>query len=734
MKRVLAVFAAAGIAVLTLAPSNATAQESDQQNRIKVDIVQVTPEPVTSGQQDTLTVHGRLTNVGDRRVSKAEVRLERGDKLDENGLRTVLAKSPTGVKFSDFQPVAPSLAPGQAADFVINVTLHGVSSNSLEINDPGVYPLMVNVNGVPDFGGLAKVGQATTVLPVLSLPGGGALAKPATPAKITMLWPLSDQPRLVTAATDGSAVLGDDVLAAELAQGGRLDALLSAYEMAPAGLSQAICLAVDPDLVETVQSMAAGYQVESANGRVPGKGQGAARSWLDRLKLDLPGRCLFALPAADADLNALARAGATPLVQYALAGDVLHQVLGATPLTGLTWPIDGQLDPRTLAAFTDNSAQTLDTSLLRGTKVTGVLLSAATVPGSDPTQLGDKGPRVIRLDDLVSAALANGSAAALAALQLHAGSAVPLVVAPPHQWSPSEADAAALLSGVQTLADQQYLAPTGLASLASGPTPSTKVAPGYSEQGAELSPGAAGAVAEATSHAWDFYTSMEQDPASPVTPAQVMSPVFDGLLRAGSGVWRGRDIGAAGALAPPVTLLDSLESQVGVQQPGSPITLASEDSPLPVRVFNNLQVVVKVGVKLQSLSGVINAQPTIQRIPAGIPRDVLLGSTVVRSGRFTVTVSLTTTSGRTTLGAPARIELTSTAFGTVNLVITGVAAVALFGLSGRRIYRRITASRQRKREQQQAQETAAEVTVPAHAPVPEKLTAGVPGDERSSES
>ena len=43
MRKLLAAVAAAGIATLTLAPSNATAQESDQQNRIKIDITQVTP-------------------------------------------------------------------------------------------------------------------------------------------------------------------------------------------------------------------------------------------------------------------------------------------------------------------------------------------------------------------------------------------------------------------------------------------------------------------------------------------------------------------------------------------------------------------------------------------------------------------------------------------------------------------------------------------------------------------
>jgi hypothetical protein len=731
MRKVLAAFAAAGIAVFTLAPSNATAQESDQQNRIKVEITQVTPEPVTSGLPDTVTVHGRLTNVGDRRVSKPEVRLERGDKLDENGLRAALAKAQTGVKFSEFQLVAPSLAPGQGVDFVSNVTLHAAGSNSLEITDPGVYPLMVNVNGVPDFGGLAKVGQATTVLPVLSVPGGASLDKPTTPAKVTVLWPLSDRPRLVTADTTGKAVLGDDELAASLAQGGRLEALLSAYEMAPIGLTQAICLAVDPDLVKTVQSMAAGYSVQMPGGPVAGKGQGAAHAWLDRLKQDVPGRCVFALPGADADLNALTRAGATPLVQYALVNN-LRTTLGVDPLAGMTWPIDGQLDPATLAAFTDNSNKSLESGLLSSAKVSSVLLSAATVPGSEPTQLGDKGPRVIRLDDLVTSALANGSAAALSALMTHAGSANPVVIAPPHQWNPTEADASALLSGVQLLASQQYLTPTGLAALASGPTPTKTVAPGYSAQGSELSTASAGSVAEAGAHAWDLYNSMGQEPTSTVTPEQFMAPVFDGLLRAGSGVRRGSDADVAGALVAPVAQLRDIERQVGVRQPGSPLTLASEDSPLLIRVFNDLPVRVRVAVKLEPLSGV-SAEVTNQLISAGLPRDIQINAKVARSGRFTVTVAVSTTSGRTQLGDPARIELASTAFGTVNLVITGVAAFALFGLSGRRVYRRIAASRKRKKEQQE-QETAAEVTAPVHTPVPEKLTAGVPGDERSSES
>ena len=274
MKKLLAAVAAAGITALTLAPSNATAQESDQQNRIRIDIGQVTPEPITSGQPDSITVNGRLTNVGDRRVSKAEIRLERGDKLDENGLRAALAKPQTGVKFSDFQPAAPSIAPGQTVTFTIVVTLHGASANSLEIDSPGVYPLMVNVNGVPDFGGLAKVGQATTVLPVLSLPGGEAhgqaadagqgqravaAVRPAppghrrhrrqVPCSPTTTWP-SNWPRAVG-----------------------WTACSAAYEQASFGLTQAICLAIDPDLVTTCRRWPPAISVQARAGRSPARGR-----------------------------------------------------------------------------------------------------------------------------------------------------------------------------------------------------------------------------------------------------------------------------------------------------------------------------------------------------------------------------------------------------------------------------------------------------------------------------
>ena len=63
----------------------------------------------------------------------------------------------------------------------------------------------------------------------------------------------------------------DDDLATSLASGGRLDILLSAAEFAtsrdvdPDGaVGRALCLAVDPDLLVTVNAMTGGYVVSDS--------------------------------------------------------------------------------------------------------------------------------------------------------------------------------------------------------------------------------------------------------------------------------------------------------------------------------------------------------------------------------------------------------------------------------------------------------------------------------------
>lgn len=98
------------------------------------------------------------------------------------------------------------------------------------------------------------------------------------PVPVTMLWPLADKPRLAPGVPGGTIPvrLTDDELATSLAGGGRLDVLLSAAEFTtnrdvdPDGaIGRALCLAIDPDLLVTVNAMMAGYVVSDSPAAPP---------------------------------------------------------------------------------------------------------------------------------------------------------------------------------------------------------------------------------------------------------------------------------------------------------------------------------------------------------------------------------------------------------------------------------------------------------------------------------
>lgn len=736
MKKLLAAIAVAAFGLVATPLAVADTPTSDQQNRIRIDVGPLQPRLVTGDQPDMLTVSGTLTNVGDRKVDKIEVRLERGGRLNgENGLRDAMARpAPTNEVATSFFPQVESLAPGQSRPFNINIVLHGTEGESLKVNDPGVYPLMVNANGVLDGGFKAKVGQAMTVLPVLSVPGGGQTPKPAAPAKLTVLWPLTDRPRILserriedvtTNLLPTSVVLTDDGLATSLAAGGRLDGLLTAAETAPAALSSSLCFAIDPDLLTTVWAMTGSYQVLDANGHPqPGRSQPVAKAWLDRLKSAVQNKCVFALPFADADLTALSSVNASTLVSSAVAdsgGELLKKVLDVSAVQQhLVWPVNGQLDAKTA------------TDLTAG-KVTDVLVSSATVPGNDAVRVGPaNGPRALRTDDLVSTALASASAptqSTLAALMTRITDGSPLIVAPPHQWNASAADATALLNGLQTLVSGQYLTPTPLTALIPATAPTKVVSPDYTPQ---ASPVATDIERHALT-ASDLLDSMQQDPSRPTTPQDFMAPIFNDLVRSGSSAWRGDDAAAARALDHAKGLLTAVEDGITVLQPRSPITLASQDSPLLITVSTVLPVQVQVLVRLSNTTGLNPGEMRPQLVAAGLPRNLQLAAKVVRTGKFTVVASLTTRSGLTTLGQPGQLELTSTAYGPITLIITGIAGAALFGLSGLRIYRRVSTARKRRTEPVDLAPVPSEA---APAPVHLKQPAAVPAgsDERPDES
>src|SRR6185437_2165777 len=343
---------------------------------VQIHIDQVSPQVATTTSEPAVSVAVTITNIGDRPVHDLMLRLERAPAVPTSmGLRTNLDGDTDQYEAAmDFATVSPVLQRGQKTKFALSAPMRSAGKHSLDITAPGVYPLLVNVNGTPDYGEPARLDNARFLLPVLGVPpdpldtSGDALTAvvaPDTskPVPVTMLWPLADRPRLAPGVPGGTIPvrLMDDELAAALASGGRLDVLLAAAEFAtshdvdPDGaVGRSVCLAVDPDLLVTVNAMTAGYVVSGgvpgspAGAAHPGTGQAAAVSWLNRLRALAHRICVAPLPYAQADLDAVQRIGDPGLSATATsaAGDVVDQILGIVAVRGATLIPDGSLSRR----------------------------------------------------------------------------------------------------------------------------------------------------------------------------------------------------------------------------------------------------------------------------------------------------------------------------------------------------------------------------------------------------
>ncbi|MFC7661087.1 DUF6049 family protein [Pseudonocardia benzenivorans] len=256
--------------------------EPDAGPAVSVDLAldQLTPRVATLDGPTFVTVTGTIRNSGALPVSQLGVRLQRGDALrTASDVESALAgRAGTDTVTPAFVDVPGTLAPGDTVHFSVEAPLRGTGGSGLAIDRPGTYPLLVNVNGEPDGQPRARLAATRMLLPVLSLPADavdGALepAVPATttgPARpFTMLYPIVDVPHRLPGVPGETTTLTDDDLARSFAPGGRLDGLVSALaQRAPSGsaLRSGICVAVDPDLLQTAEAMAEGYQVRGAGG------------------------------------------------------------------------------------------------------------------------------------------------------------------------------------------------------------------------------------------------------------------------------------------------------------------------------------------------------------------------------------------------------------------------------------------------------------------------------------
>lgn len=685
---------------------------------LRLVLTDMSPRVVTADGPGMLTVTGTLVNDGPDPVTDLQVRVQRGNPLTTDGqLRDALdGDAPTDSAVSPFKDLAGGLPPGGRLPVSLSVPLRG---SGLGLDATGVHELLVNVNGTPAGRDRARLAAARLLMPVLGLPGAGPATARADPTPITVLYPIAEPPHRIATVPGSPPLLDNDALAASFATTGRLGGMVAALaQRAPVGspVRAGLCLAIDPDLVETASVMSQGYQVVGRGGvAIPGAGATAAGQWLTQLAAVAKGGCVVALPYADADLVALTRGGLIDAATRALGtGRQILSTLLATPVPAdIAWPADGTLDNPTLDVAAASGARTV---LLSADAVTGrarsgvvslagrpvsalltdpLLTRAATAASATPNTpgpgaaatadslAGNDGP--LATQDLLGAVAyrAGGSAPVVS----------PIVVAPPHQWRTDGAGARALLDAVDALVDAGVVEPVGLADAAAGTAAATAVRPDPPVAGAEVPGSAVSTLANAARDLTDLRSAVVDGNVG-ITADQLFAPLQLGLLRGASAAYREAPAAAQDAASAVLAQVDAIRNSIRVLEPPNPYALGSSDAPLPITVANALPVTVRVRVELASTSGLRVNPIDVQQIPPLGRRQVSVNAQVTRAGQFTVDAAVRTPSGGL-LGPPSHLKVRSTAYGTITGWLTAIAGGLLVLLAARRVWRRVRGEAER---------------------------------------
>jgi hypothetical protein len=750
--RMLVAIGLLALCIIPMALPRAAAGEPGSTQFLQVHIDRVTPDVVTTTSEPVVTVTGTVLNVGDRPVRDVMVRLEDTAAVtSSDGLRTNLAGNVDQFEpVAEFVTLAPELARGREVPFTLSYPLRSAERPSLGIEKPGVYPVMVNVNGTPDYGEPARLDDARFLLPVLGVPADpGADSSDALtavvppdiskPVRVTLMWPIADRPRLAAGAPGSTTPvrLIDDDLATSLAPGGRLDTLLSAAEFAtgpqvdPDGqVRLATCLAVDPDLLVTVNAMTGGYVVNDGPDAGPGTpthpggGQDAAVAWLNRLKALAQRMCVAPTTYAQADLDALHRVDDAGLSAVATnsAGDIVDQLLGTASVRGASLVGDGPLtgpavqllsaQGQTVAIAASNAASasssdgpfagTADLASVRYTPqlvsapfdpaVGAALAGAGTEPGSpaylEPSldiPLQDDSA-VARRQDALGALLWRGLAPATEPRTQ--------ILMPPMVWALGPEDAQAIFTAVATAINAGMAQPRPLTEViadgnavplqADSPLPADQLG----NPNARFDDSVTSGIAAVTGRLWGLTAALTTDVRTGLSGMGYTAPLREDLLRALSQSVPpdARNGLAQQRLTTVGHTVEDLFNAVTIVNPGGSYTLATERSPLPLALRNNLPVPIRVRLDVDAPPGMsVTDMGEIELPPGYLPLRVPIE--VHFTQRVAVDVALRTADGLP-LGDPVRLSVHSNAYGKVLFFITLTGAVVLALLVGRRLWHR----------------------------------------------
>ena len=683
---------------------------SDPLRPVRIDVSRFEPRTVTPGA--VVTVAGTLSNTGTSTITDLGVRLQRGEVLTSRADLAAAEREadPATTVEPVFQEVPGTLAPGDTVEFD-----YSIPSEELEMGQDGVYPVLLNLNGAVDGDDQRRVGELATFV----------VQQPVVPnarTAVAWLWPLVEIPH-----RSASGGFRNDDLTDSIRSGGRLDRALAVLERLPGTVppggggpvpAMPVTVAVDPSLVEELTIMAAGpYAVDGVEGA--GRGTEAAALFLERLRTVADAHDVVALSYADVDADALVAAGLTDVLARSLPGPsetpdeqggaapapsvpagsgagarVVGEALDVEPRTDLAWAAGGSLRPDTLTALQTRGVEQVvlgSGGLSDGRSAVGLAGNAAVAHTSLTTASGPLDALVAdaTLTAVVGAAEQTAGGARLAeqrylaelavlTMQAQTGTEQTVLVAPPRDIQASPEGAGAMLADTASL---PWLRPGSVEELAAVPA---APAGGAVDPVDALRLDAAGLadVSAAVAARHDLAAAVIGDADAALAP-------FDAATsRTVSAAWRPDPEGFREAANGLVGAMDRLLGRVTLLAPADgTYSLASTDAALVLTVQNDLPFAVEVLLRIETRSrGLDVGALGPQSLQPGERTTLQVPTELRQSGGFAVTAELTTPGGQL-LGEPVRMQVKSTGYGTISLLITFGAAALLALLFLRRLVR-----------------------------------------------
>jgi hypothetical protein len=723
------------------APATATSgpgdDVADEERPVRIEVGRFEPRTVTAGAQVTVT--GTLTNTGTEPIDHLSVRLQRGDVRTTRDELAAEARDrdPATTVVPPFKQLRGSLAPGAEVEFT-----YSVASDQLRLDQDGVYPALLNVNGMTDSDGggpeQRRVGELSTYL----------VRQPAAVTArtaVAWLWPLTERTH-----RNAAGEFVDDDLTDAISDDGRLDRALAVVERIPGsrgsrnGASEpgvTVTLAIDPALVEELTVMAAGsYAVDGVDGA--GRGTDAAAAFLDRLAAVAAVHPVVALPYGDVDVDALQAARLGDVVVRSLPGTakgtaeqppasgdgdgdagggdgdagvspapadgsgaspgptdgddssagarILARALDVQPITDLAWPAGGALRADSLATLQAGGIQRIvagSGGLTGGPAAVGLTGSTAGAHTSVATANGPLATLVAdgTLSAVVGSAERTAGGPRMAEQRYLAELAVLTLQARPGSVqtvlvAPPRGIQAGPEGAGAMIADTAALPWLSPTTVAALTTVAAR--PG----GALVPPPAATALAPSGMADVAAAVAVRNDLAGAVVgdAASALAGSDAAIARTASVAWRADPKAFAAAAKGLRSSVERLRSRVTLVAPADgTYSLASSDAPLVLTVRNDLPVAVEVLLDI-SARGLSISDVGVQTLAPGERTTLQVPTKVRQSGGFVVSAQLTTP-GHEPLGDRIQLKVKSTAYGSISLLITLGSAVLLGLLFLRRL-------------------------------------------------